>query len=115
MAGRADVIVSGDGHLRHLKSYQGIPIVRPVDFQRALALKDDIPKGIHAGGSSPALHKQAYRPSRKRGQRPSVVLAAALTAPEGAGPEEGRETGLLGKEGRSPDLGKEFMRDAENS
>ena len=41
-------------------------------------------------------------------------LTAALTAPEGAWQEEGRETGLLGKEGRSPDLGKEFMRDAKN-
>ena len=32
VAGKADVIVSGDRHLRALKSYQSIPIVRPVDF-----------------------------------------------------------------------------------
>lgn len=38
VAGHADVIVSGDRHLRKLKSYQGIPIVRPVDFRRALGL-----------------------------------------------------------------------------
>lgn len=34
--GKADVIVSGDRHLRDLKSYQGIPIVRPIDFLRTL-------------------------------------------------------------------------------
>jgi putative PIN family toxin of toxin-antitoxin system len=34
--GKADVIVSGDRHLRALKSYQGIPIVRPIDFLRTL-------------------------------------------------------------------------------
>ena len=37
--GRADLIVSGDRHLRRLKSYQGIPIVRPVDFRRTLGFK----------------------------------------------------------------------------
>lgn len=36
IAGKADVIVSGDRHLRDLRSYQGIPIVRPVDFRRML-------------------------------------------------------------------------------
>jgi uncharacterized protein len=39
IAGHADVIVSGDRHLRKLKSYRGIPIVRPVDFRRTLGLK----------------------------------------------------------------------------
>jgi putative PIN family toxin of toxin-antitoxin system len=34
--GRADLIVSGDRHLRRLKNYQGIPIVRPTDFLRTL-------------------------------------------------------------------------------
>ncbi len=38
VAGHADVIVSGDRHLRKLKSYQGMPIVRPVDFRRTLGL-----------------------------------------------------------------------------
>jgi len=38
IAGHADVIVSGDRHLRRLKSYEGIPIVRPVDFRRTLGL-----------------------------------------------------------------------------
>jgi putative PIN family toxin of toxin-antitoxin system len=36
IAGHADLIVSGDRHLRKLKSYEGIPIVRPVDFLRTL-------------------------------------------------------------------------------
>src|SRR5262249_33895482 len=36
--GQADLIVSGDYHLRRLKSYQGIPIVRPVDFLRTLGI-----------------------------------------------------------------------------
>jgi uncharacterized protein len=36
--GKADVIVSGDHHLRDLKSYQGIPIVRPIDFLRTLGI-----------------------------------------------------------------------------
>ena len=40
IAGHADVIVSGDRHLRKLKSYKGIPIVRPVDFRRTLGLKE---------------------------------------------------------------------------
>lgn len=38
VAGHADVIVSGDRHLVKLKSYQGIPIVRPVDFLRTLGI-----------------------------------------------------------------------------
>lgn len=38
VAGKADLIVSGDRHLRKLKSYEGIPIVRPVDFLRTLGL-----------------------------------------------------------------------------
>jgi len=37
--GRADLIVSGDRHLRRLKNYQGIPIVRPVDFLRTLGIR----------------------------------------------------------------------------
>jgi predicted nucleic acid-binding protein len=36
--GNADVIVSGDRALLRLNSYQGIPIVRPVDFLRTLGL-----------------------------------------------------------------------------
>lgn len=32
VAGHADLIVSGDRHLRKLRHYQNIPIVRPVDF-----------------------------------------------------------------------------------
>ena len=38
VAGRADLIVSGDQHLRRLKAYQGIPIIRPVDFLRTLGI-----------------------------------------------------------------------------
>lgn len=38
IAGKADLIVSGDRHLRQLKTYQGIPIVRPVDFLRTLGV-----------------------------------------------------------------------------
>jgi len=36
VAGRADLIVSGDNHLRRLKAFQGIGIIRPVDFHRIL-------------------------------------------------------------------------------
>lgn len=36
--GKADLIVSGNHHLLRLKSYQGIPIVRPIDFLRALGV-----------------------------------------------------------------------------
>jgi hypothetical protein len=36
VAGRADLIVSGDRHLRNLKSFRGIGIVQPSDFLRAL-------------------------------------------------------------------------------
>jgi putative PIN family toxin of toxin-antitoxin system len=38
VAGRADLIVSGDRHLHALKVFQGIPIVRPVDFLRTLGV-----------------------------------------------------------------------------
>ena len=36
VAGKADLIVSGDLDLRRLKSFQGIAIVRPVDLLRTL-------------------------------------------------------------------------------
>ena len=36
LEGRADLIVSGDRHLLGLGSYEGIPIVRPVDFLRTV-------------------------------------------------------------------------------
>ncbi len=36
LAGRADLIVSGDRHLLKLKSYKGIGIVRPKDFLHTL-------------------------------------------------------------------------------
>lgn len=36
VAGKADLIVSGDRHLRRLKSFQGIGIVTPADFKRTL-------------------------------------------------------------------------------
>jgi putative PIN family toxin of toxin-antitoxin system len=36
--GGAHLIVSGDRHLRRLKIYQGIPIVRPIDFLRTLGV-----------------------------------------------------------------------------
>jgi putative PIN family toxin of toxin-antitoxin system len=36
--GKADVIVSGDRALLRLKSYNDIPIVRPIDFLRTLGL-----------------------------------------------------------------------------
>jgi uncharacterized protein len=36
--GRANRIVSGDRHLRRLKIYQGIPIVRPIAFLRTLGV-----------------------------------------------------------------------------
>lgn len=38
VAGNADLIVSGNDHLRALKVYQGIPIVRPIDFLRTLGI-----------------------------------------------------------------------------
>ncbi len=38
IAGKADVIVSGDRHLLRLKIFRNIPIVRPVDFLRTLGL-----------------------------------------------------------------------------
>ena len=38
VAGRADLIVSGDNHLRRLKNFGGIGIIRPVDFHRTLGL-----------------------------------------------------------------------------
>jgi putative PIN family toxin of toxin-antitoxin system len=36
LAGRADLIVSGDHHLKKLKTFHHIAIVRPVDFARTL-------------------------------------------------------------------------------
>ena len=38
VGGRAHLIVSGDRHLRRLKIYQGILIVRPMDFLRTLGV-----------------------------------------------------------------------------
>ncbi len=38
IAGHADLIVSSDRHLLKLKSYEGVPIVRPIDFRRSLGL-----------------------------------------------------------------------------
>jgi putative PIN family toxin of toxin-antitoxin system len=40
VAGRADLIVSGDRHLRKLRRYQNIAIVPPVDFLRMLGHAD---------------------------------------------------------------------------
>ncbi len=37
-AGHADLIASGDRHLTRLRSFEGIGIVRPVDFQRTLGM-----------------------------------------------------------------------------
>ena len=37
VAGMADLVVSGDRHLRKLKSYKNIGIVQPSDFLRTLA------------------------------------------------------------------------------
>ena len=37
VAGKADLIVSGDNHLRSLKVFRGIAIVRPTDLLRILA------------------------------------------------------------------------------
>jgi putative PIN family toxin of toxin-antitoxin system len=39
LAGRADLIVSGDRHLTRLKVFQGIGIARPADFLRALGAR----------------------------------------------------------------------------
>jgi predicted nucleic acid-binding protein len=36
LAGRADLIISGDRHLRKLKSFRNIGIVQPSDFLRTL-------------------------------------------------------------------------------
>jgi predicted nucleic acid-binding protein len=36
VAGKGDLIVSGDHHLLDLKSYRNIGIIRPVDFHRTL-------------------------------------------------------------------------------
>ncbi|MGD1096911.1 MAG: putative toxin-antitoxin system toxin component, PIN family [Bryobacteraceae bacterium] len=38
VAGQADLIVSGDNHLRRLKAFRGMGIIRPVDFHRTLGL-----------------------------------------------------------------------------
>jgi hypothetical protein len=37
--GRANLIVSGDRHLRRLRIYQSIPIVKPIDFLRTLGAR----------------------------------------------------------------------------
>lgn len=39
LAGKADLIVSGDRHLLSLKEYMSIPIVRPMDFLRTLGIR----------------------------------------------------------------------------
>ncbi len=39
IAGKADLIVSGDRHLLQLKLYESIPIIRPIDFLRILGSK----------------------------------------------------------------------------
>lgn len=36
IAGRADVIVTGDGDLKALDPFEGIPVIRPVDLLRRL-------------------------------------------------------------------------------
>jgi uncharacterized protein len=36
VAGKANLVVSGDQHLQRLKSFQGIGFIRPVDFLRIL-------------------------------------------------------------------------------
>jgi predicted nucleic acid-binding protein len=38
VAAKADLIVSGDHHLRRLKAFSGIGIISPVDFRRTLGL-----------------------------------------------------------------------------
>jgi uncharacterized protein len=38
VVGSADLIVSGDRHLTRLKAFQGIAIVRPIDFLRTLGV-----------------------------------------------------------------------------
>jgi putative PIN family toxin of toxin-antitoxin system len=38
LEGQADLIVSSDRHLTRLKSFRGIGIVRPIDFQRTLGV-----------------------------------------------------------------------------
>jgi putative PIN family toxin of toxin-antitoxin system len=38
VAGNAGLVVSGDYHLRKLKSYHGIGIVTPIDFRRMLGV-----------------------------------------------------------------------------
>jgi putative PIN family toxin of toxin-antitoxin system len=40
VAGRADLIVSGDHHLRDLGSFRNIGIARPIDFHRTLGRDD---------------------------------------------------------------------------
>ena len=40
LEGKADFIVSGDKHLLRLKEYEGIVIVRPMDFLRTLGLEE---------------------------------------------------------------------------
>ena len=43
VAGKADLIVSGDQHLKRLKTFRGIGIVRPADFHRTSGLTAMIP------------------------------------------------------------------------
>ena len=38
LAGKADLIVSGDRDLLRLKEYEGIPIIRPVDYLHTLGI-----------------------------------------------------------------------------
>jgi len=44
VAGRADLIVSGDRDLTELKSFRGIGIVRPADFDRIIQEKPVPPR-----------------------------------------------------------------------
>lgn len=39
LAGKANLIVSGDKDLLRLKEYEGIPIVRPMDFLRTMGME----------------------------------------------------------------------------
>ncbi len=45
VAGEADLIVSGDFDLLSLKQYEGIGIVRPIEFLRSLGPSEDSPSG----------------------------------------------------------------------
>ena len=50
---QADVVVSGDGHLRDIGSYSGIPIMNAADFLDHL----------HASGGDPEAFRRRTRPS----------------------------------------------------